>query len=136
MTKVAVYGSLREGMGNHGLLRNSTLVARTVTREPYAMYSLGGFPMVSLRGERISPIAIEVYDVDDDVLARLDMLEGYRGDSSSFYDRSEVETAEDGLSALIYHIEDRVDWRRDPPLVEHGDWVRYVIDTKRQRYEE
>lgn len=87
------------------------------------MYSLGGFPKVALRGEKISPIVVEIYDVDAEGLTRLNRLEGFSGknDGSNFYDCSPVET---GLGeALIYHIDDGYGGTRD--AVPHGDWVKY-----------
>ena len=123
MTKVAVYGSLRQGMGNHSLLAGQQLVSCTMTKEPFVMYTLGGFPMISLYGKKVSPITVEVYDVDEACLERLNRLEGFYGKGDrNFYDRSEIETA-DGLTALIYHIEDRT--MSDDRIVESGDWVEY-----------
>lgn len=120
MTQVAVYGSLRQGFGNHGRLMGARLVGTTQTVEKYSMYSLGGFPMVQLEGAKTSPITVEVYECNDEQLRSLDYLEGYRGPGlGNFYDRSEVET---GCGpALIYHIEGREG--RD--LVESGDWKKY-----------
>jgi gamma-glutamylcyclotransferase (GGCT)/AIG2-like uncharacterized protein YtfP len=122
-TKVAVYGSLRQGMGNHRLLEGQKFVGTTVTEQPYAMYSLGGFPKVSLEGAKVCPIVVEIYDVDAQGLSRLNQLEGFHGKGSqyNFYDCSPVAT---GLGeALIYHIEDGYGGTRE--CVDHGDWVKY-----------
>lgn len=122
-TQVAVYGSLRQGMGNHRLLEGQEFLGTTVTNEPYAMYSLGGFPKVVLYGEKVSPITVEVYLVDDNALRRLNQLEGFSGknDGSNFYDCTQVPT---GLGdAFIYHIEDGYGSTNN--LVEDGDWVNY-----------
>lgn len=125
MTQVAVYGSLRQGMGNHGRLRGATYVGTTVTTQPYAMFSLGGFPMVSL-GLAKTPIVVEIYDCNEEQLEGLDYLEGYRGEGkNNFYDRSTVMTEAFG-EALIYHIEHRQDYS---PEVTSGDWVQFY--TKR-----
>lgn len=132
MTKVAVYGSLRDGMGNNRLLDGSVMLSRTRTKRPYKMYSLGGFPRVALNSEPVCPIVIEVYEVDDKTLDRLNSLEGYRGeDGDNFYNRSEIET-EDGQVALIYHIEDGGEYggNRSQEVVENGDWVDYVFSRR------
>lgn len=125
MTQVAVYGSLRKGMHNHCLLtgEGSTYIGTTMTADVAAMYSLGGFPMVSLNGDKISHIVVEIYEVDDKCLARLNQLEGYRGeDCNNFYDRSLIKLQELG-EAYIYHIEDSP--RRTETAVPNGDWVDF-----------
>ena len=123
MAVVAVYGSLRKGMGNHRVLGDAKFLCSTVTKESYAMYSLGGFPKVSLTGEKISPIVVELYECNPEHKMNLDRLEGYRGEGqSNFYDRSPVQT-ECGQEALIYHIEDGYGGTNSP--VTSGDWVEY-----------
>jgi gamma-glutamylaminecyclotransferase len=128
MTKVAVYGSLRKGFGNHGRLLGATFVGETTTVQSFSMYSLGGFPFVQLNGAEVGPVTVEIYDCNADQLRSLDQLEGYRGDgANNFYNRSEVET---GLgTALIYHIEGR----GGQHLVESGDWKQYC-DARGNRW--
>ena len=119
MNKVAVYGSLREGLHNHSVLGDSELLG-TDELEGFSMYSLGSFPYVRPVDEADKKIKVEVYEVNADTARRLDMLEGYRGDNTSFYDRKEVETAHG--DAWIYFIDE------DPsgsPEVENGDWKEY-----------
>lgn len=86
MTKVFVYGSLKEGYGNHRLLSTSEKVAEYVTPPIYTLHDLGAFPAVTLKGD--TPITGEIYEVNDEVFKRLDMLEGY----PHFYDRVEIDT--------------------------------------------
>lgn len=121
MTKVAVYGSLRSGMGNHRLLAHIADFAEGETVSEFKMYSLGGFPAIV--AQRGSKIKVEVYEVDDDTFARLDMLEGY----PSFYNRQQVDILlEDGTidNAWIYFIEDDSHYVSHE-VVEDGDWVNY-----------
>lgn len=121
-SKVAVYGSLRKGMGNNRLLGDSKCLGVTTTDMPFAMYSLGGFPMVTF-GDRVCPIVVEVYECSSEVLQTLNYLEGYRGEGgNNFYDRSLVATPLG--EAYIYHIEDRS--TSPDSLVPNGDWVNYV----------
>lgn len=124
MSKVAVYGSLRQGHGNNAILRrnNAELVCTSTTKKPYAMYSLGGFPFVSL-SEPKTPITVEVYEVNDNCMRQLDMLEGYRGDGNqSFYNRSQIEIEGVPESVYIYHIDDRAN---EVP-VQSGDWNEFL----------
>lgn len=115
MTKVAVYGSLRKGLGNHRLLEHATFIGKDQIPN-FEMYSLGAFPFIR-PSETTNLITIEVYEVDSDQFARLDMLEGY----PSFYDRKLVNT-EYG-EAWIYFIDQSP---RDHDHVVEGDWVEYL----------
>lgn len=117
MSRVAVYGSLRQGFHNHPLLEGAEFIGTTVTDQEYTMYSLGSFPAVTLTIP-YSQIVVEIYEVDDYTLARLNRLEGYRGEGmDNFYDRSEVQT---GLGpALMYHTQPQ----RRSEIVNSGDWA-------------
>lgn len=122
-TLVAVYGSLRKGHGNNDLLvrGGAEFICTTRTKSKFAMYSLGGFPFVSLTEHKV-PITVEVYEVDSHCLARLDCLEGYReGSGDSFYNRSQVNLENLDKPAFIYHIDNRTN--QSP--VTSGDWNEY-----------
>jgi gamma-glutamylcyclotransferase (GGCT)/AIG2-like uncharacterized protein YtfP len=97
VTKVFVYGSLKQGYGNHPILGTSELVAQYVTEPKYTMYSLGAFPAVVLDGE--TAISGEVYDVNDSVFKALDRLEGY----PTFYNRTQIDTPYG--KAWMYYLE-------------------------------
>lgn len=118
MCKVAVYGSLRVGMGNHPLLvqvHAKLLGAQRVSG--YNMVSLGGYPAVY---EAAGDITIEVYDVahnEEESMRRLDWLEGYPG----FYSRKQIETR--WGPAWIYYMDQHDCMHRRP--VPEGDWVAY-----------
>ena len=73
---VFVYGTLKKGFGNHGLLQGAKFIGKAVTTEPYAMYVSGGIPFVT-PNEKVSPIKGEVYFVDETTLSSLDRLEGH-----------------------------------------------------------
>lgn len=109
-TKVAVYGSLREGMGNHRLLIGSDLLGH-FNVEGFEMYSYGAFPFIK-HGD--GTIIVEVYEVDEETFKRLDRLEGY----PSFYDRELIEVGGQH-QAWIYFIEQDAS---DNLRVENGDW--------------
>ena len=110
---VAVYGSLREGFGNHRLLEGRTHHSTEVLEGSFTMLDLGAFPAVVLEGD--SNITIEVYEVDEITFANLDMLEGY----PSFYNRKLVETSE-GM-AWMYYLECKDEWTST--YVPSGDWA-------------
>jgi gamma-glutamylcyclotransferase (GGCT)/AIG2-like uncharacterized protein YtfP len=114
MNKVAVYGSLRQGFGNNRWLADSKYLTTEVTSPDYEMYSLGGFPFIMPDGK--TAITIEVYEVDEQVMNRLDQLEGY----PTFYDRKQIETTQG--DAWIYFMYSRY---RGAELVESGDWKEF-----------
>lgn len=89
---VFVYGSLKMGFGNHGVLQYSGAepVAEGMTlHDGFSMESLGGFPGVYADGDMA--IWGEVYEVTDEGLAACDRLEGH----PRFYQRHEVEIVTD-----------------------------------------
>lgn len=121
--KVAVYGSLRKGMGNHKYhLGDAKYLGTEQTSEKFKMFSLGGFPAVvpDCRGY---PVTVEVYEIDEAYhLPRLDRLEGY----PHFYNRMPMSTSHG--EAWIYYI-DSPD-RSFQTEVNSGDWVEFY----NQRY--
>ena len=112
---VAVYGSLKQGLGNHRLLEHSSasFLGKHQTKPEYTMLHLGGFPGLVKAGE--TPIQCELYSVDEDTMQRLDLLEGY----PRFYDREQIET-EHG-DAWIYFLADGTGYGRRR-VVESGNW--------------
>lgn len=91
--KVFVYGTLKRGHGNNRCLQGGTFLIEGKVQGYKLHYSSGGsgFPVASPSKNDL--ILGEIWDIGDnkDILARLDRLEGYRGDSSSMYLREEVE---------------------------------------------
>lgn len=87
---VFVYGTLKEGHGNHRLIADS--VFEGPGRIQGSLYVVG-LPYFKNEGEGY--VYGELYTVDDPTLARLDRLEGYNehNPERSFYKRIEVETA-------------------------------------------
>lgn len=82
MKKVMVYGSLKKGFGNHGLLRDATYVGE-VAIDGFDMFSLGPFPAIQ-EGE--GHVEGELYEVDTRTLASLDRLEGH----PVMYERTDI----------------------------------------------
>lgn len=113
MNKVMVYGSLRRGMGNHGVIEPGQFLGFDVV-EGFNMHSYGAYPYVT-HGN--GAVTVEVYEVDCTTMGRLDTLEGY----PSFYNR-ELRMTKHG-EAWIYFIDDEEDDFYDK--VEDGDWVEY-----------
>ena len=77
---VAVYGTLKQDGSNHGLLGDSPLKYVGYTLPKYKLLSMGSYPG-AISGN--DSLVVEVYEVTDNVLARLDQLEGH----PTFYER-------------------------------------------------
>lgn len=93
---VFVYGSLKQGFGNHGMLEGNEFITATRTKgRSYRMVSLKAFPAV-LKGGK-NAIQGELYAVDATTLALLDMLEG----NGQLYQRRQVDL-ESGHKAWMY----------------------------------
>lgn len=113
--RIAVYGTLKKGFGNNSLLRNEVFV-RNDTVSGFDMYSLGGFPGIIPSPEAKTPVVVEVYDVSEHALKRLDMLEGH----PHFYERTKV-TLDSGDEASLYIYRHEVNHLNK---VESGNWKR------------
>ena len=122
---IFVYGTLRNGFGNHYLLESSTLIGEAQTKIRYALYA-DGIPYLS-RSSAISQVTGEVYSVDRVTLMRLDQLEGH----PHFYTRDLATVVlHDGteIEAWIY-FHDAI--RGD--LIESGDYLQKDSARRRQQ---
>ncbi|WWV92025.1 hypothetical protein [Escherichia phage PJNS034] len=125
---VAVYGSLLSGLHNHGVMERAKgkLIGAGESVQNINMYSLGGFPSISLEhSSHGNTIRVEVYEVPDEGMRPLNALEGYRGeDGPNFYNRTPIKIKMDNgdmLEAFIYHIDET----QSHPVID-GDWRKYL----------
>lgn len=128
MPLVAVYGTLRDGMGNNGLMGDSELLGETKV-EGYEMYPAapyGGFPVIFpvSHSEETSPtIVAEVYQVTEERLTGpLDRLEGH----PSWYKRELVDTPYG--KAWIYVMQD--ERYKEHTRIESGDFVEFYYSLR------
>jgi gamma-glutamylcyclotransferase (GGCT)/AIG2-like uncharacterized protein YtfP len=83
--RVFVYGTLKSGFWNHYLLKGREFIGAAATSPTYKMID-NGFPVIMPDPEG-KPLAGEIYNVDDETLARLDQLER----EGSSYDRKLID---------------------------------------------
>ena len=118
-TLVFVYGSLKQGFGNHWLLKNAKYLGACETVSRHKMISLGAFPGVIWYGGEHT-IKGEVYDVKDvnDRIA-LDNLEGY----PTFYTKQRIWTTWGPANMYVLSNEflNGSDYKDYVP-VEQGEW--------------
>lgn len=115
---LAVYGSLRQGFHNHHLLAHCEYVGTFQTASRYTMVDLGRFPGL-FHGDG-STIVVEIYRVDKDTLATLDILEGH----PDHYQRHPQQIAGFGEAWLYLMPEGYLDTAA-VPHVASGDWRLY-----------
>lgn len=126
LTTVAVYGSLRKGLGLHPRVAHCPCLGQGVLKGG-DLYSYRAFPALVLRDDPRQTVVVEVYAVDPRTLAILDGIEGA-------YDRDVVTIhMDDGStrSALIYTQTDED--VRGLPHVPDGDWTEYKKQMDNER---
>lgn len=111
---VAVYGTLKSGYGNHVLLSRSIHLGDDLLRD---ISVTSGFPFAVKREG--GQIFVEVYQVDNRTLARLDALEGH----PNFYRRELVSTVYG--EAWLYFLSDpsSLHRQRNNKFVADGVWT-------------
>ncbi len=111
--KVFVYGTLMDGEDNHHFLENSTCLGKAAI-EGYDMYNVGGFYPAIIPGN--SRIIGELYEVPENDMASIDMLEG---EGSLYIRKCEITT--DNEMAYIY------EYARDTEGLDKIDsWKEYI----------
>jgi len=84
---VFVYGTLMRGEGNHRYLEGSRFKGEAVMTGNFRMHNLGSYPAVIETGDEPGEIHGELYEIDRNILADLDILEGVAG--GLYYRRKE-----------------------------------------------
>jgi len=117
---VAVYGTLREGLHNHHLIKDAERIL-TQRIQGFVMHSMGQFPAVRY-GSEDSFITVEIYHINDSELKRCDALEGH----PDWYERTVIGSLDigDGEQALEMYVmpEESV---RGKLIIQSGDWVHH-----------
>ncbi|MCU0451936.1 MAG: gamma-glutamylcyclotransferase [Bernardetiaceae bacterium] len=126
LVRVFVYGTLRQGGSNFGLLAHCARMAGPQLLAGYAMYYNGGlpypYPYAVATGLPTDYLLGEVYAVDAATLARLDELEGL---SEGNYVRAHAPAAD----AYIY-LKANTEGLAGLPKITHGDWLRAVREQQ------
>jgi gamma-glutamylcyclotransferase (GGCT)/AIG2-like uncharacterized protein YtfP len=117
---VFVYGTLRRGGARAMSVRfpNSEFIADA--KVSGSLYDLGAYPGL-LVNESNSLVVGEVYEVDDEILNRLDHFE-----ASSNYRRKRVEISLGSHSRMCWLYEPNPEFCSPRRLITSGDWIEYA----------
>lgn len=85
-TIIGVYGTLKEGFGNHHLISESTFISEAETIDFYPLIDRGLPYLIPDIGQGYN-VHLELYEVDSKTLAAVDRLEGH----PNFYRREKIE---------------------------------------------
>ena len=100
---LAVYGTLKENFPNYYYYLNPLVpIFRGAVTIPYKMYSNGGFPLLFQSDEQ-TKIYIEVFEVSDAILKKIDRLEGV----PNLYSRISIWIDEVDSEVFLYVISNR-----------------------------
>lgn len=122
--KVFVYGTLKQGYGNHRILEGKPFLGEAVTDGLFDMIN-AGFPVLIPNSSGL-PVRGEVYDITGDV-ATLDSLDSLEGEGI-MYDRREINVliGNDRVVCSVY-VGNLDYWGRTRSQSNLTD-SRYVID--------
>lgn len=128
MVKVFVYGTLKQGHGNHAVYLNNqqSEFLGNASIEGYDLFDLGPFPaIVPQLNPSSNRVFGELYEVTSEVAHRLDSLEGFnpKNPSNGLYNKAGVTVLlEDGLEhpdVLVYFMQKVPDRSKH---IEQGVW--------------
>jgi gamma-glutamylcyclotransferase (GGCT)/AIG2-like uncharacterized protein YtfP/cation transport regulator ChaC len=115
---VFVYGTLRKHERNHSLLKHASLIAEQAWTNGELFDTGYGYPM--LKPSKNQKVYGELYEVDQDQLKKLDVLEDYQvGRSDNLYDRviQDIFTDNGKMQANVY-----VSGKACKTPIPSGDW--------------
>lgn len=87
MHRVFVYGTLKQGGCRHHFIAQEAFLGMATTEPIYRLYDLGDYPGLVHR-EHGSNVKGELYEVSDECLEQLDVVEGVAG---GLYSRQPIE---------------------------------------------
>ena len=113
---LAVYGTLKRGLANHGLIADAQFVGCDKL-EQISLYDIGPYPGARLEASK--GIEVELYSVSARELAVLDILEEYdpKNPAHSLYIRERVESRFG--TAWVYLYQGKIDGK---PCLRSGAW--------------
>ena len=129
---VAVYGTLKQGFGNHRLLTDATFIGEGHTKEKYRL-CVNGLPYM-LKGEHSdgNNVIVELYDCNPLEMYNLDILEGH----PRFYKRKKVDISvgENTYSAWAYFVPDNHNYNNGSYVESYKGQSSYIQEQIQNQY--
>ncbi len=128
MHLVFCYGTLRLGESNHSVIKGAALKESFCWTKGQLYDTQDGYPALVQNEEH--NVYGEVYEVDDQLLERINILEGYQeGRDHNLYDRvmQEIESAQWSFEAITYIMRNREERFIE---IQGGDWIDYRKDKR------
>jgi gamma-glutamylcyclotransferase (GGCT)/AIG2-like uncharacterized protein YtfP len=126
---IAVYGTLRKGEYNHEYIQGYEPLS-TERVEGFEMYNLSGMYPYIARGA--DSITVEVYDLPEGVVARVESMERGAG-----YDMCTVQTTKGNAQIFYMPEEEHAVYQsaevKRPPKILSGDWFPWLRNYKPER---
>lgn len=113
---LAVYGTLKQGYGNHALLAHAQFVGSDILKQ-ISLYDIGPYPGARL--ETSFGIEVEIYAVTPSQLRKVDQLEEYdpNDPENSLYTRELLKTHSGMAWVYLYQGE-----TKHKPCLRSGAW--------------
>ncbi|MCU4988261.1 gamma-glutamylcyclotransferase [Bacillus cereus] len=123
MHHVFVYGTLRKEQTNAHYMQGATCIADEAWTYGELFDTNEGYPAMTYSNEE--KVYGEVYEVNDEILRKLDELEEYTGNAETdLYDRitQTVYAADREIEAYVYIAQDK---KMILKVIDSEDWVEY-----------
>ncbi|MGG1686074.1 MULTISPECIES: gamma-glutamylcyclotransferase family protein [Bacillales] len=128
MHLVFCYGTLRLGESNHGVIKGAALKESFCWTKGQLYDTQDGYPALVQSEEH--NVYGEVYEVDNQLLERINILEGYQeGRDHNLYDCviQEIESEQGSFEAITYIMKNPEKRFIEIP---GGDWIAYRKDKR------
>jgi len=125
MHRIFVYGTLKQGFGNHHRVFGGYDIKITPAFTKGKLYDLGWYPAMTVGTDKVFGELIE-FD-NPDILKRVDYLEGFKGVNHphNYYERQEVDVfvGDDMVKGWVYFLSDEQVERYNGNRLTTGVWM-------------
>lgn len=120
MSKLFVYGTLKQGYWNHNRLKKAIFLGPAITKAEFTLASMGSFPAM-IKGNK--KVMGELYEITPEIKDSCDSLEGH----PTFYRRTEIEL-EDGEKVETYIYQNTYPCRSREDIYERDDLQEWRME--------